>query len=696
MVSPGPRGKMLRGDAGPHGSLRGRRRFGRLLKLLLAMTALILISASALYASISWDYYSKSPWKYVPALAPSHPPVVPQPDIGPLDRILHPEDHIHRKPKTQHLNWTVTSGIRTPDGVAKLVYVINGQFPGPNIEARAGDRLEINVHNNLTEEGLAIHWHGLHMHGSNQYDGAVGFTQCPIPVGRNFTYKFELSDDQWGTFWYHAHAQTQRADGLYGGLIVHKPAHNGADGRPHKPKYDEERLIIVNDLYHRTAGDVLAWYMRADSNGMEPVPDSLLVNGIGSYNCSLAMPAYPIHCTQKPAMPSMRFNSQKHYRLRVINAGSLAGVTMSLPESNLTAVEVDGGNKVSPVPAESVGILYPGQRVDLSLSWDKAVSHSQINGLKIAFDQDAFRYPNPALNPVQSFPVYLTHLSPPTVNASNETSLTNRDIPIVPHFDLSAATSLHPVSPELSPLEPSITKTMVLYTTTLMLAHQNNVPMGYINHTSWRSSASPLISSPRNFWENGTQLVPFVPSSSSSNDFMDIVINNIDDSGHPFHLHGFDFHVLGAWGVDNNSKAWGSYNPFEIVESSATKSLSQSTSTSPSTTSLLASRTSPAISSRSVEKRSNMVKRGKKVEHKQPPGGPLDYRNPVRRDTVFVPRHGYAVIRIKPNNPGIWMLHCHLLWHQSSGMAMALQVGGDRVSAFANEEHDILSELCPA
>ncbi|KAI9663915.1 MAG: hypothetical protein M1821_007405 [Bathelium mastoideum] len=709
---------MLRGDVGPYGSLRGRRRFGRMLKLLLATTALILISASALYASFSWDYYSKSPWKYVPALAPSHPPVAPRPEIGPLDRVLHPEDHVYRKPKTHHYNWTVTSGVRRPDGVAKHVYLINNQFPGPTIEGRAGDRLEINVHNNLTEEGLAMHWHGLHMRGSNHYDGAVGFTQCPIPAGGNFTYKFEVSDDQWGTFWYHSHSQTQRADGLYGGLVIHKPSHNGADGRPHKPKFDEERLVIVNDLYHRSASDVLAWYMRANSNAMEPVPDSLLVNGIGSYNCSPAMPAYPADCVQKPTMPGMIFNAQKRYRLRVVNAGSLAGVTISLPESNLTAIEVDGGNKISPVPAESVGVLYPGQRVDLSLSWDKNVSHSRTSGLEIALDQDAFFYPNPALNPTQTFPVYLTNVPPMTTSNATGTSLSRRNILTVPYFDLSSATALHPTTPELPPLEPSIAKTMVLYATTLMLAHQNNVPMGYINHTSWRSSSSPLISSPRNLWENGTQFVPFVPHSS--NDFMDIVINNIDDSGHPFHLHGFDFDVLATWGIDKSSKAWGSYNPFETIDPEVSSTATtKSSPTSTSTVSSSASTTSPSASTstststsstptpplaRALAKRSStgnnakkLTKRSRsKAEHKPPPGGPLNYHNPVRRDTVFVPRHGYAVIRLRPDNPGIWMLHCHLLWHQSAGMAMALQVGGDRAMAFAGEKHDVTAELCAA
>lgn len=42
-----------------------------------------------------------------------------------------------------------------------------GQFPGPTIEVRAGDVLEIEVWNHLKgdEEGISIHWHGLYMRG---------------------------------------------------------------------------------------------------------------------------------------------------------------------------------------------------------------------------------------------------------------------------------------------------------------------------------------------------------------------------------------------------------------------------------------------------------------------------------------------------------------------------------------------------
>ena len=49
----------------------------------------------------------------------------------------------------------------------------------------------------------------------------------------------------------------------------------------------------------------------------------------------------------------------------------------------------------------------------------------------------------------------------------------------------------------------------------------------------------------------------------------------------------------------------------------------------------------------------------------------------------MVPKSGYAVIRFLADNEGIWALHCHVLWHQASGMTMALQVLGDETKGFS-------------
>jgi FtsP/CotA-like multicopper oxidase with cupredoxin domain len=43
------------------------------------------------------------------------------------------------------------------------------------------------------------------------------------------------------------------------------------------------------------------------------------------------------------------------------------------------------------------------------------------------------------------------------------------------------------------------------------------------------------------------------------------------------------------------------------------------------------------------------------------------------RDTVLVPPRTSVTVAFDANNPGIWYLHCHILWHLAAGMAVLVQ-----------------------
>ena len=45
----------------------------------------------------------------------------------------------------------------------------------------------------------------------------------------------------------------------------------------------------------------------------------------------------------------------------------------------------------------------------------------------------------------------------------------------------------------------------------------------------------------------------------------------------------------------------------------------------------------------------------------------LNTRNPPRKDTIQVPAGGYVVIRFKSDNPGKWLMHCHVDFHEMQG-----------------------------
>ena len=44
-----------------------------------------------------------------------------------LDQTLSPEEHIFRDARIIHYHWVVTKGLKTPDGVWRNVYLINGK-----------------------------------------------------------------------------------------------------------------------------------------------------------------------------------------------------------------------------------------------------------------------------------------------------------------------------------------------------------------------------------------------------------------------------------------------------------------------------------------------------------------------------------------------------------------------------------------
>ena len=72
----------------------------------------------------------------------------------------------------------------------------------------------------------------------------------------------------------------------------------------------------------------------------------------------------------------------------------------------------------------------------------------------------------------------------------------------------------------------------------------------------------------------------------------------------------------------------------------------------------------------------------------------FNFNNPPRRDVALLPSGGYLAIAFRPDNPGVWLLHCHIgkillrtttliqvhtpnilfftAWHASSGLALQI------------------------
>jgi hypothetical protein len=44
----------------------------------------------------------------------------------------------------------------------------------------------------------------------------------------------------------------------------------------------------------------------------------------------------------------------------------------------------------------------------------------------------------------------------------------------------------------------------------------------------------------------------------------------------------------------------------------------------------------------------------------------------MRRDVAMLPASGYLVLGFYTDNPGVWLLHCHIGWHTSEGLALQI------------------------
>lgn len=82
-------------------------------------------------------------------------------------------------------NWTILT-------IFSPVIAINGNWPSPALRGKVNDTLEVTVHNELGNQSLSMHWHGIHMTGNNKDDGVPMVTQCPVIPGASYTYVIQV------------------------------------------------------------------------------------------------------------------------------------------------------------------------------------------------------------------------------------------------------------------------------------------------------------------------------------------------------------------------------------------------------------------------------------------------------------------------------------------------------------------------
>ena len=252
---------------------------------------------------------------------------------------------------------------------------VNGTVPGPTIRFREGQDAVIRVRNHLSES-TSIHWHGVLLPPA--MDGVPGVSFAGIPPGAEFTYRFPVR--QSGTYWAHSHSGAQELLGLYLPLVIDpiepEPL---ASQRDHVIMLSDWSFLapgkIIDklkkdagyfnyqrrtpaDLFHDAAqkgpasaiGERLTWAkMRMDPTDFADVTGATyhyLINGLSP-----------------DANWTGLFSSGERVRLRFIAAGAMSYFDVRIPGLRMTVIQADGQN-VRPIEVDQFRIA-PGETFDV-------------------------------------------------------------------------------------------------------------------------------------------------------------------------------------------------------------------------------------------------------------------------------------------------------------------------------------------
>ncbi|MEL7070097.1 MAG: multicopper oxidase family protein [Cyanobacteria bacterium J06581_3] len=265
--------------------------------------------------------------------------VVAQPSSSPIQLQTHSSESgllrldLAAKPQT----------ISIGDRPANLL-TYNGQLPGPLLEAKPGDTVQLNFTNQLTQP-TNIHFHGLHIPPTGSGDDVF----LEIPPGAKHTYDFQIpSDHPAGTFWYHPHYHGLVAEQLFGGLAGLFIVRGPLDDIPEIKAADESFLVLKDFAFDRQGNIPNPGHM-AQMTGR--IGDVLTASG--------------------QVNPSLSVAPGGLLRLRLLNASSSRYFQLSLEAHELYLIATDGGAIAAPISLSQL-ILAPGERAEVLVKGDQS------------------------------------------------------------------------------------------------------------------------------------------------------------------------------------------------------------------------------------------------------------------------------------------------------------------------------------
>ncbi|KAF2726351.1 multicopper oxidase [Polychaeton citri CBS 116435] len=70
----------------------------------------------------------------------------------------------------------------------------------------------------------------------------------------------------------------------------------------------------------------------------------------------------------------------------------------------------------------------------------------------------------------------------------------------------------------------------------------------------------------------------------------------------------------------------------------------------------------------------------------------LNYKNPTRRDVAMLPQSGWLALAFQTDNPGAWIMHCHIAWHADEGLAVQFLEARDQIQSVSPYPSDFDSQ----
>ncbi|OXV10631.1 hypothetical protein Egran_01608 [Elaphomyces granulatus] len=503
----------------------------------------------------------------------------------------------------------------SPDGVTmEHGKVFNRTYPGPWIEACWGDTIKVHVTNKLRFNGTSIHFHGIRMLHNVQNDGVNGVTQCPIAPGDTYTYEFHAS--QYGSSWYHSHYSLQYGDGAVGPITIHGPATADFDSN------EAFKPLLLTDWNHRSVFE--DWPNMLDT-GSVPEMTNILLNGIGQFGPS---------SRNTPEKYNITFNKGHAHFMRVINTAVDTTFIFTIDNHTLQVIEADF---VPIEPYNTSNILVGiGQRYHVLVHrdpettdenyWIRSIPARKCSKFYCGPDEQMgiVRYnesnmKNPITEPFlfgascadEPYPslkpkVKWTVKPPANKDVTNE-EITNGE----PKFDITDKNyefdvSLHNIGG--APYFPS--KNLSRWDIHLAPFRINFSEPTILNlsRTDYPKHLSVVTADARK--DQWIWLVISAPSGIPSDGGRRFI-----PAAHPMHLHGHDFALL-----RQSENSWLKEREHIKLD----------------------------CSNESV----------------------IKCQNPPRRDVALLPAKGYIIIAFKADNPGAWLIHCHIAFHASSGLVM--------------------------